>query len=74
MPKSKSEYNKTYYDKKKDSIIAHQREKLFCSSCNVIVERSNWSRHIRTNKHVKLQHFKDEIISATIGCKQCEFG
>ena len=46
-------YNKTYYDKKRDKILSHLKEKIKCPICNVYIQRVNKIRHQKSKKHHK---------------------
>ncbi len=53
MPKSKSELNKTYYEKNYDKIYSHLMKKCVCLDCNCEILYCHFSRHTKTKKHLK---------------------
>ena len=54
MNNKKSEYNKTYYEKNKQKIIDHLKEKQICEICNRQFAIANISRHNKTKIHIAL--------------------
>jgi len=49
MPKTKAEYNKTYYNKHRETILDCTKEICECGSK---VASYHKSRHLKTKKHV----------------------
>jgi len=43
------EYCKTYYEKKKEQVIAQQSEKITCNLCNSLITRNKMARHQQTD-------------------------
>ena len=55
-------YNKEYYAKNKDNHREKYGKPRTCSSCNCVVSQWNWSRHIKSKKHlVASEHPKDKL-------------
>lgn len=50
MEKSK-DYNKDYYAKNKERLLANACTKIRCEHCNMECSKSNMSKHIQTEKH-----------------------
>jgi len=44
-------YNGKYYEKKKDKILNDLKEKIYCSSCKCNVNKSGYTRHLKSMKH-----------------------
>ena len=66
MTKTRSEYNKTYYDKNYDKIIANLKKKVTCSICDCEVKNSALCVHRRTKKHqlnLQIHTLQNEIHS-----------
>ena len=51
--KTKSIYNKTYYNKHKTKILSNLKQKVVCK-CGTSVSKSNLNTHQKTAKHFKL--------------------
>ena len=51
MPKTRTEYNKTYYDKSYDKIIINLKKTVSCSICDCEVKNSAMCAHRKTKKH-----------------------
>ena len=49
----KSKANKKYYEKNKQKIIEHQKEKRFCTFCNWSYSLYDMSKHNKTIKHIR---------------------
>lgn len=48
-----NEKNKIYREQNKEKILTHNNEKITCIICNTEITRCNYSKHIKTNKHIK---------------------
>ena len=48
-----NENNKIYREKNKEKISAQNKEKITCEICNTEITKCNYSKHIKTNKHLK---------------------
>ena len=44
-------YNDTYYQTHKAQILEKVNKKVNCELCNCSTSKSNWSKHIKTDKH-----------------------
>ena len=48
-----NENNKIYREQNKEKISAQNKEKIICEICNTEITKCNYSKHIKTNKHLK---------------------
>ena len=48
----KAENNRKYYDKHREKIIEHQKEKRLCTFCNQSYPLYHMSKHNKTIKHI----------------------
>ncbi len=55
-------YNAKYYDEHKDERHIDGKQKIHCPSCNCMVGKWNFSKHNKTEKHIKNLKPNDEII------------
>jgi hypothetical protein len=46
--KTKSEYNRTYYEKKKDKLITNGCTKTECPNCLKVISKNNLRCHLKT--------------------------
>ena len=52
-PKVKAKYNKTYYTKHRDKILAYYKSKIYCAICDKHIGRTCKAKHKRTKKHIR---------------------
>ena len=45
-------YNKDYYTKNKAKILEQANKEKRCEVCNCTTSSSNWSKHIKSSKHL----------------------
>lgn len=48
---SVKKYNDTYYQAHKAQILEKVNQKIVCDLCNRSTAKSNWSKHVKTDKH-----------------------
>ena len=53
--RKEKEYNKEYYQKNKNKLLADQKIKVQCPKCNRIVIKSNLNKHFKTKLCVNTQ-------------------
>jgi hypothetical protein len=59
--KTKSEYNKTYYEKKKETLINNGCRKVECPECHKVVTKNNLRYHVKSNLCLKRQFLNTNI-------------
>lgn len=59
------EYNKQYYQKNRDKLIEYSKVPITCNVCNKVYQKSNWSKHINSEKHIRNQKIHDLTNAAT---------
>ena len=47
----RKEYNKTYYVKNRQKVLAHAKEKITCNGCGCQVGKNSLARHIKSKNH-----------------------
>jgi hypothetical protein len=45
-------YNERYYTKKKEKLLEKAREKVHCVVCNDYINKSSYTRHLKSSKHM----------------------
>ena len=53
LPNKKTIYNKTYYDKNKETILLHLNTKMYCEDCKKELVLHHMSRHRKTKHHLQ---------------------
>lgn len=54
IPKElKSQYNKKYYNSKKENILNGLRQKVYCKTCDIFINKSYYNKHLTTKTHLK---------------------
>lgn len=51
QPEAIKNYNKDYYTKNKAKILENANKEKRCEVCNKTTTESNWSKHVKTQKH-----------------------
>lgn len=46
------EYRREYYEKNKEKIKEHMRQKVLCTECDVWITRNTVPKHKLSNKHI----------------------
>ena len=59
----KKAYNKKYYDKNKDKIINHLKQKQLCELCNREFSLSSISKHNKSKNHLALLNKTIEVLT-----------
>lgn len=59
--RKEKEYNKEYYQKNKNKLLADQKIKVQCPKCNRIVIKSNLNKHFKTKLCVNTQELNRYI-------------
>ena len=61
----KKAYNKKYYDKNKDKIINHLKQKQLCELCNREFSLASISKHNKSKIHLALLYKTIDVLTNT---------
>lgn len=50
--KDRCEYHRKYYNDNKEKINNSIKEKKYCECCNVYITKSNFTKHLKSHKHL----------------------
>lgn len=60
MPSNKPEKAREYYINYKEKLQERNKTKNYCNKCYALISPWNWSKHCKTNKHIKNTEIYEE--------------